>query len=117
MKRVVKGRNKGQTGGIDIVIRTIHSSTSPQRNKVPTPSVEVMLVQDSGNNDKRRIGKGRRTRGILIENEFSRPGTNNSGDTGENTTTHKEAQTPFQFAIDFQRYKHLDGDYGEVEVR
>lgn len=44
MKRWVKGRKSGQTGGMDMVIRTIHSSTSPQRKRVPTPSVLSVSV-------------------------------------------------------------------------
>lgn len=38
MKRVVKGLKRGQTGGMDMEIRTTHSSTSPQRKRMPTPS-------------------------------------------------------------------------------
>jgi len=41
----VKGRKRGQTGGIDIVIRTIHSSTSPQRKRIPTPSDLLVYVE------------------------------------------------------------------------
>jgi hypothetical protein len=46
MNLEVKGRKRGHTGGIDMVMSTIHSSISPHRKRLPTPSINPLMSSD-----------------------------------------------------------------------